>query len=70
VGSLAEHTKERLLVHQHAVEEIGARFGDPGIYVDDEIVWREFFCPGCATRLATEVCRPDDEVLVEIRLRA
>ena len=53
---------------EHAVEDIGTQFRDPGIYVDDTIVWREFICPGCATRLATEVCRPDDEVLAEIRL--
>lgn len=68
IGSIDGHAKQELLVHQHPVADIGRRFGDPAVYVDDEIVWREFFCPGCATRLATEVCRPDDEVLVEIRL--
>lgn len=36
--------------------------------VDAEIIWRELFCPGCATRLATEVARPDDDVLIDIRL--
>jgi N-methylhydantoinase B len=70
VGSIAGHTKELMVMHQHDVADIGVHFGDPGVYVDDEIVWREFFCPGCATRLATEICRPDDEVLVEMRLDA
>jgi N-methylhydantoinase B len=67
-GALSGHAKEKLGVWEHPVEEIGRQFRDPGIYVDDTIVWREFICPGCATRLATEVCRPDDEVLSEIRL--
>jgi N-methylhydantoinase B len=68
IGALSSHTKEKLGVWEHPVEEIGKEFRDPGIYVDDTIVWREFVCPGCATRLATEICRPDDEVLAEIRL--
>jgi N-methylhydantoinase B len=67
-GALSGHAKEKLGVWEHPVEDIGRQFRDPGIYVDDTIVWREFICPGCATRLATEVCRPDDEVLAEIRL--
>ncbi|WP_321167703.1 hydantoinase B/oxoprolinase family protein [Baekduia soli] len=62
------HPKEELLVHQHAMEEIGPRFVDPAAFVDDPMVWREYFCPGCATRLATEVARPDDPPFVEIRL--
>lgn len=70
VGSLAGHAKEMMAVHQHPIADIGTHFHDPASYVDDEIVWREFFCPGCATRLASEICRPDDEVLVEIKLAA
>lgn len=68
LGSLAGHAKEKMAMHQHPIADIGSHFHEPGTYVDDEIVWREFFCPGCATRLASEICRPDDEVLVEIRL--
>lgn len=68
LGSLAGHPKQGMAVRERPVAEIGAKFHDPATYVDDEIVWREFFCPGCATRLATEIARPSDEVLVELRL--
>jgi N-methylhydantoinase B len=68
IGSLDAHPKERLVTHTHPLAEIGPRFVDPSTFVDDEIVWREFFCPGCGTRLATEVARPDDEPMAEVRL--
>jgi N-methylhydantoinase B len=68
IGDLAGHHKQELVVHQHELADIGPRFTDPAHFVDDPMVWREFFCPGCATRLATEVARPDDEPFVELRL--
>jgi N-methylhydantoinase B len=69
LGSLENgHAKEHAAVHEHPVADIGPRFRDPATFVDDEIVWRQVFCPGCATRLATEVARPGDELLADIRV--
>jgi N-methylhydantoinase B len=68
VGSAGGHSKEKLGIWQHPVSDINSHFRDPAIYVDDDIVYRELICPGCATRLATEVCRPGDDVLAEIRI--
>jgi hypothetical protein len=45
-------------------------FEDPSIYVDDAVVAREEFCPGCAVRLVAVVARPDDPPLAEINLEA
>jgi N-methylhydantoinase B len=67
-GSLDAHPKEDLVRFQHAVADIGPRFVDPRLFVDADMTWREFFCPGCGTRLATEIARPDDETFVEMRL--
>ena len=67
-GGLTSHPKEKLAVREFPVAEVGAAFQDPAIYVDLPIVWREFICRGCGTRLATEVCQPEDEVLAEIHL--
>ena len=46
---------------------------DPGLsrreqFVDDEVVWREFVCPGCGVRLATEVAYPGEPPFHELRL--
>ena len=68
LGTLSEHPKQRLAVRERPLADLGQRFHDPAIWVDADIIFRELFCPGCATRLGTEVARPDDEVLVDIRL--
>jgi N-methylhydantoinase B len=62
------HPKERAAVHEHSVVELGPHFKDPAIFVDDEILWRVTYCPGCATRLGTELAKPGDEILADIRL--
>lgn len=70
LGALGGHPKEKAAIYEHAVADIGPRFKDPAIFVDDEILWREVFCPGCATRLGTELAKPGDELLADIRLEA
>jgi N-methylhydantoinase B len=67
-GALAEHAKSKLVAHEGEVAEISSLFEDPAIYVDDPVVWREYYCPGCGVRLSTEVARPGDPALAEIRL--
>lgn len=69
-GVVAEHSKSRLVVHEGGVAEVSSLAEDPAIYVDDPVVWREYFCPGCGVRLAAEVARPDDPQLGELRLEA
>jgi N-methylhydantoinase B len=68
LGALSSHPKQKMARIERPLADVGERFHDPAVYVDDELIWREFFCPGCAARLATEVCRPSDEVLTDIRL--
>ncbi|MCP4330122.1 MAG: hypothetical protein GY791_16995 [Alphaproteobacteria bacterium] len=29
--------------------------GNPADYVDDEMAFRAYFCPGCATQIETEI---------------
>lgn len=70
LGELGGHPKERAAVHEHSVVELGPHFKDPSIFVDDEIIWRETYCPACATRLGTELAKPGDELLADIRLTA
>ena len=41
---------------------------DPAKFVDDEVVFREFCCPGCGVRLATETAYPGDAPFHELRL--
>jgi N-methylhydantoinase B len=41
---------------------------DPSTYVDNEVTFREFFCPGCARLLATEIAVDGAPPLWDVRL--
>jgi acetone carboxylase gamma subunit len=43
--------------------------GDYLRYIDDEPVFRQFFCPGCGRLIENEIARFDDELLVDIELK-
>lgn len=54
-----ENYKEHVLVRTRELEELSGKrlpSGDPY-----QVVYQEFACPGCATLLAVDVVRPDDE---------
>jgi len=42
------------------VAEVGLFPIDPKLFVDDEIVYREYFCPGCGLLLQSDFSRPGD----------
>jgi N-methylhydantoinase B len=68
LGSYAGHALEKAAIHEHAVVDIGERFSDPAVHIDEPIVWRQLLCPGCGTRLGSQVAKPGDEILAEFRL--
>jgi N-methylhydantoinase B len=37
-------------------------------FVDDDVVYREFFCPGCQRLLSSEIARSGDAILVDIEV--
>lgn len=43
--------------------------GDWRRYIDDEPVFRQFFCPGCGRLIENEIARADDPLLEDIALR-
>lgn len=67
-GPVDENFKTGLAMREREVEDLGDLWIDPGTLLDEDIVVREFFCPGCATRIAIESCRRDDPVILEIKL--
>lgn len=68
LGSVDGNLKANLALRERDVEELGDLWIDPAQLLDEDIVFREFLCPGCGTRLATESCRRDDPIVSEIRL--
>ncbi len=42
------------------VQDVGLSPIDPKLFIDDEIEYREYFCPGCGLLLQGDFCRPQD----------
>ncbi len=68
LGSVGENYKLSALVEQTELSEANRHVGDPRLLVDEEMVFRRFYCPGCATLLETEVARARDLPLHDIEI--
>jgi len=68
IGPIDGNLKEGLVVAERSVEEAGPYYLDPEEFLDDELIYREFYCPGCGTRLFARAAQPDDDPLSEVEL--
>lgn len=68
LGPVDDNLKAHLALREREVEDLGDLWIEPEMLLDEDIVFREFLCPGCGTRLTTESCRRNDPVVNEIRL--
>ncbi len=53
--SARQNFKDGAVVKERPIEDANPLIVDPRIFIDDEVVFRQYFCPGCATLLETEV---------------
>lgn len=63
-GPADENYKECLALRERNIEDLGRLWIPPKKLVDDEMTFREFYCPDCATRITTEVAA-EGEAIVE-----
>ncbi|HVX31547.1 MAG TPA: acetone carboxylase subunit gamma [Solirubrobacterales bacterium] len=68
LGAATENYKLSAAIEQVELSEGNRYIGDPGRYVDERMVLRRFYCPGCGTLLDTEVARQDDPPLHDIEI--
>ena len=45
-----------------------SQYLDPAEFCEDPFVVREYVCPSCGVGLTTELCRPDDPPVLDVRL--
>lgn len=69
LGPLAENYKEHCLRYDGPLREAGPLIGDPKRYIDDKMVFRQFYCPGCVVLVETEIARRDEPPLRDVELR-
>lgn len=67
-GPVDENLKESLVVNERPVADAGPYYGDPSRFVSEELVFREYYCPGCGTRQFVQTARPDEDHLSEIEV--
>lgn len=60
--------KERAAKVKRAVEDGNPLIGDPSRFVDRPIVWIEYCCPGCGSRIEGELLREGDVPLQDMEL--
>jgi N-methylhydantoinase B len=68
LSPLTQNPKEGMVVYERPIASLTPGAPDPRTLIDDEVVWREFLCPGCGVRLATEVAYPGAPVFRELEL--
>ncbi|OFW56434.1 MAG: hypothetical protein A2133_11405 [Actinobacteria bacterium RBG_16_64_13] len=69
LGPLDANFKDSCRVVERLVDSIGPGYTSFATEMMDKMCFREFFCPRCGSRLATEVARRDDGYLWDIELR-
>ncbi len=68
LGAAADNYKLSAAIEQTELSEANRHIGDPARYVDEPMVLRRFYCPGCGTLLDTEVARRVDPPLHDIEI--
>lgn len=69
LGPVSDNYKLHTLMREGSLEEAGPLVGDPKRFIDDEMVFRQYFCPGCVTLLENEINRASEPPLWDIELR-
>lgn len=68
LGPVTDNYKDHCLRYDGPLQEAGPLIGDPKRYVDDEMVFRQFFCPGCVLLIETEIARREESPLRDVEL--
>ncbi|MGD9601402.1 MAG: hydantoinase B/oxoprolinase family protein [Gammaproteobacteria bacterium] len=70
LGPTEGNYKDRCLQEIHPVSASNPLIGDPRDFIDDDVAFRQFCCPGCGTQIDNEIAVAHDPVLCDIALKA
>lgn len=66
LGPTSDNYKDHCLREDNSIMRANPHVGDPHRFIDDEPVFRQFFCPGCGTLIENEIAVATDPVLRDI----
>ena len=61
LGPVTENYKLHAVRKDRPIEDANPRIVDPGRFIDQQVVFRQYFCPGCAVALENEVILEDSD---------
>ena len=61
VGPLKENYKLNLVRRDNDIQAANPLIVDPKLFIDPEVVFRQYFCPSCAVQIETEVLLASSE---------
>jgi N-methylhydantoinase B len=68
MGSTSMPYKHWCAIWEGELAQIAPGFRDPAQFVDDHMVWREFYCPSCGVMIENEIAREGEELLDDAHL--
>jgi N-methylhydantoinase B len=68
LGPIRHSYKEHCVKEEGDIRIANPNIGDWTRYIDDQPVFRQFYCPGCGALVENEIARSDDPVLRDIEL--
>ena len=68
LGHVSHNYKDGCLREDHPVADSNPLIGDPSRFIDDDVCFRQFFCPGCGAQIDNEIAVTRDEVLADIHV--
>jgi N-methylhydantoinase B len=68
VGGVAENYKDYCIREEHPVSAANPLIGEPKEFIDDDVEFRQFFCPGCGRLIENEVAAKRDPVLQDFQV--
>jgi acetone carboxylase gamma subunit len=66
LGGLSENYKEHCIREDHPISEANPLIGEPARFIDDQPVFRQFFCIGCGVLIENEVTLTQEPVLRDL----
>ena len=67
LGAVTANYKSACLCEDNEVSSSNPLIGDPSRFIDDPVVFRQFYCSGCGTLVDNEVAVSTDPILRDIR---
>lgn len=63
LGPADANFKDGAVMKERSIQDANPLIVDPATFIDEEVVFRQFFCPGCATLLENEVIKRSSPVI-------